>query len=266
MLNIESNFLLFSVFAYALAMLSYFFFGVTHKEGIAKFGKAFLAIGFVLQTISIGSRVLASGRLPLSNLYESMVIFAWGMVIIYLIVEAIYKLRKIGVVLTPIVFLAALYASTLDKSIHPLVPALQSNWLLVHVAVAVISYGAFAVSFAAAVLYLLRDYFKFNWLPSLEKLDKLTYKLIALAMPFLTLVIITGAVWAEQAWGSYWSFDPKETWSLITWLIYLSYLHARLVLKWKGRTIAWFAIVGFIAVLFTYLGVNLLLSGLHSYA
>jgi cytochrome c-type biogenesis protein CcsB len=134
------------------------------------------------------------------------------------------------------------------------------------VGVAVAAYGAFTVSFGVALLYLLKEYFKIKQLPEAEKLDDLTYKLIAFGFPFMTLVLITGAVWAEQAWGTYWSWDPKETWSLITLLIYAGYLHARLIWRWKGRTAAWLAVIGFAAVLFTYLGVSFLLSGLHSYA
>ena len=141
-----------------------------------------------------------------------------------------------------------------------------SNWLLAHVGVAIVAYGIFAFSFGTAILYLVKDRFKAKWLPAKDKLDELTYQLIAFAFPFMILVIVTGAIWAEQAWGTYWSWDPKETWSLITTLIYLGYLHARLVMGWKGKVAAWFAVVGFLAVIFTYLGVSFLLSGLHSYA
>jgi cytochrome c-type biogenesis protein CcsB len=197
-----------------------------------------------------------------------MTSFSWGIVLIYLLLEfrQYNNVKMIGIVVVPVAWLAALYASTLNKTIEPLVPALQSNWLLAHVGVAIVAYGAFAISFATALLYILKEYYNYKWLPAKEKLNDLTYQLIALAFPFMTLVLITGAVWAEQAWGTYWSWDPKETWSLITWLIYLGYLHSRLVLRWKGKASAWLAVIGFLAVIFTYLGVNFLLSGLHSYA
>jgi len=266
MSNIESNFLTYAVISYLISMVFYFIFAAFKKDGIGRAATSILVLGFILQTVSILARIAASGRMPFANLYESMTSFAWGIVLIYLIVEITNKTKSIGVVVVPIGFLAALYASTLNKEIEPLMPALKSNWLLFHVGVAVAAYGAFAVSAGTAALYLLKDYLNIKFIPSKEKLDALTYKMIAFALPFMTLVIITGAIWAEEAWGRYWSWDPKETWSLITWLIYLGYMHARLVLKWRGRMAAWLALIGFIAVIFTYLGVNLLLSGLHSYA
>ncbi|MEK7376343.1 MAG: c-type cytochrome biogenesis protein CcsB [Candidatus Margulisiibacteriota bacterium] len=262
---LEASLLIYAVIAYLSSMASYFMYISFRNEGISTAAKWLLICGFLLHCVSIGHRIAASGRLPFSNLYESMTSFAWGIVLIYLIVEIVYKIKEIGAIAVPVAFLATLYASTLDKSIEPLMPALQSNWLIAHVGVAIIAYGIFAISFGAAVLYMLKEYFDLKWLPDKEKLDELTYKLIALAFPFLTLVVVTGAVWAEQAWGTYWSWDPKETWSLITWLIYLGYLHSRLVLKWKGKVSVWLAIIGFLAVVFTYLGVSFLLSGLHSY-
>ena len=256
--NLEANLLLGAVGLYLLASVLYFLYAAVRKEKVGGAASWAILLGAILHSGSLLARIFASGRLPFSNLYESMTVFAWGIVIIYLAVEYLYKLRLIGTIAAPIAFLAALYASTLNKEIAPLMPALQSNWLLAHVGVAVVAYGVFAVSFGTAILSLI--------FPKEKKFDQLTYQLIAFAFPFLTLVVITGAVWAEQAWGTYWSWDPKETWSLITWLVYLGYLHARLVLKWKGRTAAWFAIIGFLVVIFTYLGVSFLLSGLHSYA
>lgn len=266
MLSVESNFLQFAVISYLHAMVLYFIFASFKKEKAGLFATLILSLGFILHTVSIIVRIISSGRLPFSNLYESMTSFAWGIILIYLVVEFMYKIKLIGVIAVPIGFLAALYASTLNKTIETLMPALQSNWLLAHVSVAVVSYGVLAVSFSTACLYMLKEYFNLDWLPKKEILDDLTYKLIAFAFPFLTLVTITGAVWAEQSWGTYWSWDPKETWSLITWLVYLGYLHARLVLGWRGKVAIWFALIGFLVVIFTYLGVNLLLSGLHSYA
>ncbi|MBI5700508.1 c-type cytochrome biogenesis protein CcsB [Candidatus Saganbacteria bacterium] len=266
MLSVESNFLSYAILSYLISMVSYFIYVSFKKENVGSFATLILSLGFILHTVSIIARTISSGRLPFSNLYESMTSFAWGIILIYLVIEFMYKLKIIGIIAVPIGFLAALYASTLNKSIETLMPALQSNWLLAHVSVAIVSYGVLAISFSTACLYLLKEYFNFKWLPKKEMLDDLTYKLIAFAFPFLTLVIITGAVWAEQSWGTYWSWDPKETWSLITWLVYLGYLHARLILGWKGKVAIWFALIGFVVVIFTYLGVNLLLSGLHSYA
>ena len=265
MSNIESNFLMLAVGAYCLAKVVGFLSITAKNKFTDKLAIWLLAAGIGLHTISLIARITAAGRLPLANLYESMTSFAWGIAIIILIVNYIYKVKAATVAVTPLAFLAALYASTLNKSIEPLMPALQSNWLLAHVGVAIVAYGIFAFSFGTAILYLIKDKFDVKWLPAKEKLDELTYQLIAFAFPFMILVIVTGAIWAEQAWGTYWSWDPKETWSLITALIYLAYLHARLVMGWRGKVAAWFAVSGFLAVLFTYLGVSFLFSGLHSY-
>jgi len=263
---LEANLLRYAVLGYAFSTVAYFLFVSFRKEAPGRIATFLLLLGFVLHTLSLGSRIISSGRLPFANLYESMTSFGWGIVLIYLVIEYLYHLKVLGAIVVPIGFLATLYALSMNKEVAPLMPALQSNWLLAHVGVAVAAYGAFTVSFGVALLYLLKEYFKIKQLPEAEKLDDLTYKLIAFGFPFMTLVLITGAVWAEQAWGTYWSWDPKETWSLITLLIYAGYLHARLIWRWKGRTAAWLAVIGFMAVLFTYLGVSFLLSGLHSYA
>ena len=150
-------------------------------------------------------------------------------------------------------------------------PALRSNWLAFHVSTAIISYGAFGVSFAVSLIFLVRERIKDGtfWdthIPPKEKLDMISYRAVSLGLLFLTFVIITGAIWAERAWGSYWSWDPKETWSLVTWLIYALYLHLRIGRGWRGRSAAIFAVIGFICVIFTYIGVNTFLPGIHSYA
>jgi cytochrome c-type biogenesis protein CcsB len=170
------------------------------------------------------------------------------------------------------------YASlspNIHDEIEPLIPALQSNWLTYHVMTCFLSYSAFAISFGSSITYLmkLRKASKNNpgqkeadeMLPSMESLDEIIYKTVAIGFLLLSIGIITGAVWANYAWGSYWSWDPKETWSLITWFVYAAFIHARLTRGWRGRRTAILSIFGFAAVLFTFLGVNFLLSGLHSY-
>jgi cytochrome c-type biogenesis protein CcsB len=164
----------------------------------------------------------------------------------------------------------------IQDEIEPLIPALQSNWLTYHVITCFLGYSGFAVSFGASIMYLAK--FKKNaekpsmqqvsegLFPSLEALDEIIYKTIAIGFLLLGVGIITGAVWANYAWGSYWSWDPKETWSLITWLVYAAFIHARLTRGWRGRKAAVLSIIGFACVIFTFLGVNYLLSGLHSYA
>jgi cytochrome c-type biogenesis protein CcsB len=287
---------------------------------------------------------------PLTNLYESLVFFIWCLILGYLIIEFKFKNRSFGAFVTPVAGLALAFIdlSGMSKEIQPLVPALQSNWLLVHVMMSFIAYAAFSLSFSTALMYLIiktekryeisyifwsitlavfivlllatgidllkfkvmvkPDIFiktymfkasffnpsgaikiaswilaccilfavwrygdvlktviqKFNITP--EMLDEITYKSIAIGFPIFTLGgLIFGAIWADQAWGVYWSWDPKETWSLITWFIYAFYLHGRMIRGWRGKRVAIVAVIGFMAVIFTYLGVNLLLSGLHSY-
>ncbi len=221
---------------------------------------------------------LGYGHIPLSNQFESMVFFALVIVFIYLIIEYRYGLRSIGAFVTPvasIILAMTTLSDTFSDEIQPLVPALQSNWLTYHVITCFFGYAAFAISCAVSVMFLLRIYGdaeprNSSWiarlLPESEKLEDMNYKAIAIGFPMLTLGIITGAAWANYAWGSYWSWDPKETWSLITWFVYATFLHARVVRGWKGKRAAVLSIIGFIAVLFTYFGVNYLLSGLHSYA
>jgi cytochrome c-type biogenesis protein CcsB len=216
---------------------------------------------------------LGIGHAPLSNLYESLVFFAANIVVIYLFVEKRYKNRIIGAFTMPLAFLAMAYASLstgISSQIQPLVPALKSNWLIAHVISCFIGYGAFAVGFALSWMYLLkreagtRERFLMARLPEHKVLDELTYQMIMFGFLFLSIGIITGAVWANSAWGRYWGWDPKETWSLITWFVYATLLHARMMRGWHGKRIALLSIVGFAAVLFTYFGVNLL-PGLHSY-
>ena len=243
---------------------------------------SFLAwAGLVAQTIALllrwkTSYDLGIGHVPLANLYESMVFFAWAIILIYLIIEWRTKSKIIGVFVVPIAFLAMAYASIapdINNRIEPLIPALQSNWLTSHVVTCFMGYAAFTLAFGCGLIYLLKNKEKGNVekpsdflgkLPALATLDTLIYQSIALGFIFLTIGIMTGSIWAHYAWGSYWSWDPKETWSLITWLIYAIMLHSRYVRGWRGKRMAILAIIGFACVLFTYLGVNYL-PGLHSY-
>jgi len=206
-------------------------------------------------------------QVPLSNFFESLVFFSLCLPALGLIAFRRHLRGTLGGVTALLACLILAYASlAVDSSIRPLMPALKSNWLLIHVLTCFIGYAAFALAFGAALLYLwqTRRSRAFPLAPPVE-LDRLMYRAVALGFLFLSVGILTGAVWADSAWGRYWSWDPKETWSLITWFIYAGLLHARLVKGWQGRRIAWLAILGFAAVLFTYLGVSFLLPGLHSY-
>ncbi len=204
---------------------------------------------------------------PLANFYESLVFFAWCLPFLALVTFRRYLQGYLGTVVAILACLLLAYASLggVDSRIKPLMPALKSNWLLIHVVTCFLGYAAFALGFGTAILYLKQEQRPRPSLPPLAQLDRLIYQATILGFLMLTLGILTGAVWAESAWGRYWSWDPKETWSLITWLIYASLLHARLVKGWQGRRTAWLAVLGFLAVLFTYFGVSFLLTGLHSY-
>jgi cytochrome c-type biogenesis protein CcsB len=193
-----------------------------------------------------------------------------------LVFEWIWKTRLAGLggaVLGFIFMVIAHKAPVFDSAIKPLMPALQSSWLTYHVVTIMLSYSAFALSFFAALCYLAKDAFggdrapgALGRMPAMAALDLFNYRIIAVGFPLLTLGIVFGAVWADTAWGRPWGFDPKETWSAITWLIYAIYLHVRYLAGWQGRRASLLALAGFGAVLFTYLGVNFLLPGLHSYA
>jgi cytochrome c-type biogenesis protein CcsB len=248
------------------------------RETIARIGTWICIAAAVVSTAAIGVRWAESykmgiGRIPVTNLYESLVFFAWSVNLFYLMVEWKYRNRTLGAFVMPIAFGTMLFALTNESSIQPLVPALQSYWLHAHVITCFVGYAAFAVSAGVAVMYLMkakREERKVTGgvvalFPSTRVLDDLVYKSIIWGFPFLTAGIITGAAWANYAWGTYWSWDPKETWSLIVWLVYAAFLHARVTRGWHGRRAAILSIVGFLATIFCYLGVNLVLSGLHSY-
>ncbi len=276
------NSLIFSytTFIYFAAFMAYLLGMVMNRSFFSRLGTYLSILGLTAQTLAIILRWAESykigiGHAPFSNLYESLVFFAWTLMFLYLILEWRTKNRTIGTFVTPLAFLAMAYASfspNINSQIQPLIPALKSNWLISHVITCFFGYAAFGLSFGISIMYLFKrlDTEKRNSLflkliPSTAILDDLNYQMIVIGFLMLTLGIITGSVWAHSAWGTYWSWDPKETWSLITWLVYASVIHARLVRGWKGKKIAILSIVGFLCVLFTYFGVNYL-AGLHSYA
>ncbi|HOE97826.1 MAG TPA: c-type cytochrome biogenesis protein CcsB [Candidatus Sumerlaeota bacterium] len=238
---------------------------------------ALMGGGLAEQVLGVGLRWIVAGRAPLSNMYESFTFATAGMILLALVFEWIYRTRLAGLGGTILGFAFMVIAHNVaifDSQIRPLMPALQSSWLTYHVVTIMLSYSAFALSFFVALVYLAKEALggdgsvrlALRKLPSLQALDLFNYRIIAVGFPLLTLGIVTGAIWAATAWGRPWAFDPKETWSAITWLIYAIYLHVRYMAGWRGRRAAVLALVGFAAVLFTYLGVNYLLPGLHSYA
>jgi len=355
----SSTFFGISTMAYIVAMIIYITYLAFRNNNIGITATTITIVGFISQTFAIFIRWKESYEIsgmgimrsvPLTNLYESLIFFVWCVILGYLIIEFKYKNRSFGAFVTPVagIALAFIDISGMSKEIHPLMPALQSNWLLVHVTMSFIAYAAFALSFSTGLMYLIvktekrnqgtyifwtvalgifitlmlamgidfltfrvavrpeefiKSYLfkasflssygvvqKLSWIfmfviilliwrfglvlrtvferfnMSAENLEEITYKSIAIGFPIFTLGgLIFGAIWADQAWGTYWSWDPKETWSLITWFVYAFYLHGRMLRGWRGNKVAIVAVVGFMAVIFTYLGVNLLLSGLHAY-
>jgi len=277
---LDSIILSYTTFVYFATFMLYLLGMVMNRDLLARLGTFASLIALVAQTAAIILRWVTSyrmgiGHAPFSNLYESLIFFAWTLMFLYMIVEWRTKNRTFGTFVTPLAFLAMAYASfspNISSHIQPLIPALKSNWLISHVITCFFGYAAFGVSFGLSIMYLLkrldapeRNNIFLKLIPSQGILDDLNYQMIVIGFLMLTLGIITGSVWAHSAWGSYWSWDPKETWSLITWLIYAAVIHSRMVRGWKGKKIAILSMVGFFCVLFTYFGVNYL-AGLHSYA
>jgi cytochrome c-type biogenesis protein CcsB len=288
-----TTFIYLAVFAFYLVRM------VSGKELWGRLGTVTALIGLFAHTAALILRWITSyqmgiGHAPLSNLYESLIFFAWSIMTLYLIVEWRTKSRSLGTFVVPVAFLCMAFASlspNISSRIQPLIPALQSNWLVSHVITCFLGYAAFTVAFASGLMALLTGMKRNNrvanrsgmqgkneppspmtattrqfisLIPAPDVLDELIYQSAVLGFVFLAIGIMTGSIWAHYAWGSYWSWDPKETWSLITWLIYAIMLHARYVRGWRGKRMAVMAIIGFICVLITYLGVNYL-PGLHSY-
>lgn len=271
MLQVENTLFTIVMLLYFAAMLLYFAFIAVKKDGVAKVAVGLQITGLALHTAVLICRGVGAGRLPLTNQYEFATSFAWGLCLVSLIFVLKFKFPVLGAFSAPVVFLIIGYAAMQSKEVKNLMPALRSNWLGFHVSTAIIAYGAFGVSFVLGIIFLLRDRmrergFLDQHIPQREKLDIIAYRSVSLGLLFLTFTIVTGAIWAERAWGSYWSWDPKETWSLVTWIIYAAYLHLRLRRGWEGRAAAIFAVVGFVCVIFTYIGVNTFLPGIHSYA
>ena len=267
--------------AYLISMLCFFVYIGSRNENVGSAGSYTAFGGLLIQTVAIllrwkESYDMGMGHAPLSNLYESVVFFSWTIVLVFAFVDIKYRYRIIGAFVIPFALLGMAWGQLgLDTGIQPLVPALQSNWLIYHVITCFLGYAAFAVACGVSIMYLIATragladeggrHGMLAMFPPSRILDDINYRAIMFGFPLLTLGIITGAIWANYAWGTYWSWDPKETWSLIVWFVYAAFLHARITKGWVGRRAAWLSILGFAATIFCYLGVNLLLSGLHSY-
>jgi cytochrome c-type biogenesis protein CcsB len=240
---------------------------ISLKQPVRRWGAWATWAGFAVHTAGLLVRFAEAGYTPVTSLHEAMSFFAWCVVGIYLILQLRYDLPSLGAFASPVALIFVLAAITLPGDIEPLPAALQSYWLPVHVILIFIGDGAFALAAAAGVMYLIQERqlkhkrmgALFHRLPNLDVLDQLNYLCLTIGFPLLTVGIISGAIWAQQAWGTYWSWDPKETWSLITWFLYAALLHGRLTVGWRGRRAAVWALIGFASVLFTFLGVNFVL-------
>ena len=275
-----------ALFAYAFAFLFYAFetaFSVKGSEGLDRSktvrsnraGTIFFLIATTALVLGVIARGVSAGRVPWGNMYEFSISGALTFALAYLIVGRKYDLRWLGLPISILILIILGTAITLlYRPSAPLVPALQSTWLVVHVAAAIISGGMFLLSNTVAATYLWLDKVERKGersefakrLPSLEILDQLSYRLVAFVFPLWTFAIIAGAIWAEAAWGRYWGWDPKETWSFITWILYAAYLHARVTAGWKGRKAAWLSLIAGSTYLFNYVWVNVWGTGRHTYS
>ncbi|MDB5101954.1 MAG: ccsA [Cyanobacteria bacterium RYN_339] len=301
LLDIETTAATATFIAAGLAMLVFLAQLATNRDGLKPIGMAGMAVAFVGSLVTLIARGLIAQHVPWSNLWESMIFMLFGTLAVYFLVEWWYRPKHFGVVAAPLCLVLIGGASLLPpglKHATPLVPALQSYWIKIHTSAILVSYGAFTMAFAATVAYLVVEWRSRQQPvaqalplaaggsfpppgfadgpsrsggsnppenPNLAFFDELSYRLILLGFPLLMFGIITGGIWANEVWGSYWSWDPKETWALITWFIYAAYLHARISRDVSGRKAAWLSVGGFVSMGVCYLGVNYLSSGLHSY-
>ncbi len=244
-------------------------------EKVARIATAMMILGFVLLVAGVIARGLSAGRVPWGNMYEFSITGAMAFSGAYLAALRKYDLRWLGLIVSIAVLLTLGTAvAVLYRPSAPLVPALKSTWLVIHVSAAIISGGVFLLANAIAAAYLYLDSMEAKgertaWakrLPSLVDLDQLSYRLVAFVFPLWTFAVIAGAIWAESAWGRYWGWDPKETWAFITWVAYAAYLHARVTIGWRGRKAAWLCLFAGSTFLFNYVYVNVWGTGKHTYS
>lgn len=289
---------------YSLAGLLYIWNLIKSNSKPSRIPLWLALIGVVLQTIGMYFRWREAGHVPWANMYESLLLFSYVVTLEFVVVEFFRPTRSLGVVVIPISWLllgyglnvppvhqlvwicnktfhllgAKMFFPYTDQSVTNVMPALQSYWIKIHVPTVFASYAAYALAFGTGLLYMFQSRKQkkgvsngsVSKLDDTDTLDKQTYWLISIGTVLLGIGIILGAIWGHEAWGSYWFWDPKETAALITWLIYIVYLHARLIAGWRGSKTAWFAIIGFVAVMLCYYGVNVVLpqfvdAGIHSY-
>ena len=236
---------------------------VFKKEKITGLAWWLFVAGALCNTVYLIARGIIARRLPLANQFEFATAFAWGVAVLLIGLQLKSKAHWMRAAAMPMAFLILSYAALQPREITELMPALKSAWFGLHIGSAVFSYAAFILAGCGGLRWLLQE--KKMPKAQLAQLDYLCYRLVAVGFLLLTVVILSGAIWAEQAWSSFWTWDPKETWALITWILYAIYLHLRLRKKLSGKIMAWFVVIAVPVVLFTFVGVNTLLPGLHSY-
>lgn len=244
-------------------------------ERLGRLGSAFMVIGTLLLLAGVIFRGISANRVPWGNMYEFSITGALAFSIAYLYALKKYQMRWLGLPAAIAILLTLGTAVTLlYRPSAPLVPALKSPWLVIHVSAAIISGGVFLLANFIAATYLILDRYEQKgarpiWMqkfPTLESLDNFSYRLIALVFPLWTFSVIAGAIWAEAAWGRYWGWDPKETWAFITWVAYAAYLHARVTIGWRGRKAAWLCLLAGSTFLFNYVYINVWGTGKHTYS
>ncbi|MBM9537205.1 c-type cytochrome biogenesis protein CcsB [Desulfobulbus alkaliphilus] len=270
------SFLLFqgSVTVYLLATAAYLVFFFNKKQEIRRIGYFLFLTAVCLHSLTIVARYFEAGYTPITSHHETVSFFAWSLSCCYLTFRWRYTVKNLGVFVCLLVLALMLVAAFSSREIVPLAPALQSWWLPIHASVTLIAYGFLALACIGGCMYLLQEReiktkrfgLFYSRLPSLETLDTLNHHCLSIGFPLLTLGLITGSIWAKQAWGAYWHWDPKETWSLVTWFLYAAVVHQRFTVGWRGRRAALLSIIAFLSVLFTLWGVSFLLKGIHTYA
>ncbi len=250
-------------------------FDFSRTERAGRLGSAMMILGFAFTLLGVILRGASAHRVPWGNMYEFSITGSLAFTGAYLFALFKYKIRWLGLPVAIAVLLTLGTAITvLYRPSAPLVPALKSTWLAIHVSAAIVSGGVFLLANAIAATYLILDRMeerggRNEWakkLPSLETLDQLSYRLVAFVFPLWTFSVIAGAIWAESAWGRYWGWDPKETWAFITWVAYAAYLHARITVGWRGRKAAWLCLFAGSTFLFNYIYVNIYGTGRHTYS
>ena len=262
-----------TLLSYLAASCGYLVHIASGRPAAEKVGRWLIRSSFILHCATMALRFFEAGYTPVTNLHESLSFFAWCITGIFLLFDLRYGLAILGAFLSPLALLLMVIGNAVPRQLAQPSPMLDSWWFPIHISLAFLGNAIFAVAFIAGLMYLVQERMLKNKrlsalffrLPSLDTLDTLNYRCLTWGFPLMTMGIISGAAWAHSAWGSYWRWDPKETWALISWFVYAALLHGRLAIGWRGRRAALLAIIGFLCLLFTFLGVNLLLSGLHSF-